>query len=175
MIRVRPGTDGMDGCDRHRKSVIPSPRPVRRVYSLIVSYVVIAKIFLAKCAKDSYDASYKKLNLLYLGQTPAAADVCSLTTKPESQNISTGDFSERLSTFIRFGPDKRSSEGRQVITGFVFVAHHDDRHRSRAVAVLRRRVKVRLQFTCHLHLHVVLHHRVVLRNKQAECADLKLD
>lgn len=83
---MRPGTDGMDGCDRHRKSVIPSPRPVRRVYSLIVSYVVIAKIFLAKCAKDSYEASYKKLSLLYLGQTPAAADVRSLTTKPESQN-----------------------------------------------------------------------------------------
>lgn len=41
-------------------------------------------------------------------------------------------------------------------------AYHDDRHTSRGVVVLRRSVKVRLQFTCDLHLHVVSDDCVVL-------------
>lgn len=42
-------------------------------------------------------------------------------------------------------------------------AYHDDRHAGRGVVVLRRSVKVRLQFTCDLHLHVVPGDCVVLR------------
>lgn len=41
-------------------------------------------------------------------------------------------------------------------------AYHDDGHPSCGVVVLRSSVKVCLQFTCDLHLHVVLHDCVVL-------------
>lgn len=43
-----------------------------------------------------------------------------------------------------------------------FGAYHDDGHSSRGAVALRCSVKVRLQFTCDLHLHVVLRDRVVL-------------
>lgn len=46
----------------------------------------------------------------------------------------------------------------------VSAAHHDDGHAGRRAAVLGQRVKVRLQFTCDLHLHVVPSEGIVLLN-----------
>lgn len=41
-------------------------------------------------------------------------------------------------------------------------AYHDDWHPGCGGAVLWRGVEVRLQFTCHLHLHVILHDCIIL-------------
>lgn len=44
-------------------------------------------------------------------------------------------------------------------------AYHDDRHPCRGVVVLRCSVKVRPQFTCDLHLHVVPNNNFILQSK----------
>lgn len=50
----------------------------------------------------------------------------------------------------------------------VYGAYHDDRHAGRGVTGLGLSVKVRLQLTGHLRLHVVLKERVFLKGDQKE-------